>query len=74
MPTELLWRKGATSILVEQTADHVEDSSREKTYGIEIHPEWKARNHPKAGRNNSENTKGRDIEKEVEDCGLPYFG
>ena len=45
--------EGATRLLVEQTADHGEDSWREKIYGIENHHEWKARNHPKAGRNNS---------------------
>ena len=45
--------EGATRLLVQQTADHVKDSSREKIYGIEINHEWKARNHPKAGRNNS---------------------
>ena len=31
--------ESATRLLVEQTADHVKDSSREKIYGIEIHHE-----------------------------------
>ena len=31
--------EGATRLLVEQTANHVEDSPREKVYGIENHHE-----------------------------------
>ena len=45
--------EGAARILVEQNADLVEDSAGGKTYGIEIHPEWKSRNYPKAGINKS---------------------
>ena len=61
--------EGATSILVEQTADHVEDSSREKLMGLKFTLNERLETVQKLDETILENTKGRDIEKEVEDSG-----
>ena len=61
--------EGASSILVEQTADHVEDSSREKLMGLKFTLNERLQTIQKLDETILENTKGRDIEKEVEDCG-----
>ena len=63
--------EGATRILVEQTADHAEDSSREKLMGLKFTLNERLETIEKLDETILENTKGkgRDIEKEVEDCG-----
>ena len=61
--------KGATRILVEQTANHVEDSSREKLIGLKLTLNERLETVQKLDETVLENSKGRDIEKEVEDCG-----
>ena len=61
--------KGATRILVEQTADRVEDSSREKLMGLKLTLNERLETVQKLDETGLENSKGRDIEKEVEDCG-----
>ena len=61
--------EGATRILVEQTADHVEDSSREKLMGLKFTLNERLETIQKLDETILENSKGRDIEKEVEDCG-----
>ena len=61
--------KGATRILDEQTADRVEDSSREKLMGLKLTLNERLETVQKLDETGLENSKGRDIEKEVEDCG-----
>ena len=61
--------EGATRILVEQTADHVEDSSREKLMGLKFTLNERLETIQKLDETILEKSKGRDIEKEVEDCG-----
>ena len=61
--------EGATRILVEQTADDVEDSSREKLIGLKFTLNERLETIQKLDEAVLENSKGRDIKKEVEDCG-----
>ena len=61
--------EGATRILVEQTADHVEDSSREKLMGLKFTLNERLETIQKLEETILENTKGRDIKNEVEDSG-----
>ena len=61
--------EGATRILVEQTADHVEDSSREKLLGLKFTLNERLETIQKLDETILENTKGRDIEKKVEYSG-----
>ena len=61
--------KGATRILDEQTADRVEDSSREKLMGLKLTLNERLETVQKLDETGLENSKGRDTEKEVEDCG-----
>ena len=61
--------EGATRILVEQTTDHVEDSSREKLLGLKFTLNERLETIQKLDETILGNTKGRDIEKEVEDSG-----
>ena len=61
--------EGATRILVEQTADHVEGSPREKLMGVKFTLNERLETIRKPDETILENTKGRDIEKEVEDSG-----
>ena len=61
--------EGARRILVEQTADHVQDSSREKLMGLKFTLNERLETNQKLDETILENSKGRDIEKEVEDCG-----
>ena len=64
--------EGATRILVEQTADHVEDSSREKLMGLKFTLNERLETIQKLEETILENTKGRDIKNEVEDSGEFY--
>ena len=59
--------EGATRLLVEQTADHVEDSS--KFMGLKFTMNERLETIQKLDETILENTKGRYIEKEVEDSG-----
>ena len=59
----------ATRTLVEQTADHVEDSSRKKLMELKLTLNERLETIQKLDETILENSKGRDMEKEVEDCG-----
>ena len=54
--------EGATSILIDQTADHVEDLSREKLMGLKFTLNERLETIQKLDETILENTKGRDIE------------
>ena len=61
--------KGATMILVLQTVDHVEGSSREKLMALKFILNERLETIQKLDETIPENTKARDIEKEVEYSG-----
>ena len=54
--------EGVTSILMDQTADHVEDLSREKLMGLKFTLNERLETIQKLDETILENTKGRDIE------------
>ena len=59
--------EGAMRILVKQTADHVEDSSREKLMGLKFTMNKRLETIKKLDETILENTKKKDIEKQVDD-------
>ena len=61
--------EGATKILVEHTADHVEGLSREKLMGLKFTLNERLETIQKLDETILENTKKRGIEKEIEDSG-----